>query len=47
MWKVLFRGTLAATIIYFIAGVMGYTTFALYPNCASIMEDQNILKAPY
>jgi len=28
MWKILLRGTIGATIIYMIAGVFGYVTFA-------------------
>ena len=31
MWKVLFRGSVAATVAYLFGGIFGYTTFAEYP----------------
>lgn len=46
MWKVMVRGTVAATIAYIMVGIFGYVTFAAYPEVAEIMDIQNILKAP-
>jgi amino acid permease len=46
MWKVMLRGTVGATICYMLAGVFGYVSFAGYANVDSIMNIQNILKAP-
>jgi amino acid permease len=31
MWKVMLRGTVGSTILYVIAGLFGYATFAQYP----------------
>ena len=47
MWKVVTIATTIAVICYSLAGFFGYATFANYPNVAEIMEEENILKAPY
>ena len=49
MQKVLVYGTLVASLAYIMAGMFGYITFAMYPSeeLSDIMQDQNILKAPY
>lgn len=47
MWKVICSATLIAVICYSLAGFFGYATFANYPNVEQIMEEENILKAPY
>jgi amino acid permease len=44
MWKVLIYGTSGATFAYILAGIFGFTTFALYPiteggeTCDEIMS---------
>ena len=58
MWKVLFRGSVLATVAYLFGGIFGYATFAEYPipnrtsypyteTVDTIMNLQNILKCPY
>ena len=47
MKKVLGIGTGMATIAYILCGSFGYITFVKRSNVEDIMEEQNILKAPY
>ena len=47
MWRVLIIATLIAVTSYALAGFFGYATFALYPDVDKIMEEENILEAPY
>ena len=48
MWKILWRGTLAATFLYWIAGVFGYVTFIERPNeLNKVMKNQDILEGEY
>jgi len=47
MSKVLYIGTAMATIAYVMTGMFGYITFSMHPEVDKIMNDQNILKAPY
>jgi amino acid permease len=44
MWKVMRNGTVGATLAYLLAGVFGYSTFAMYPDVRDLMDKQNILK---
>ena len=47
MWRVLIIATMIAVTSYALAGFFGYATFALYPDVDKIMEEENILEAPY
>lgn len=47
MNKVLIIGTGIAIVAYIMAGLFGYVTFSTHPDVDQIMNDQNILKAPY
>jgi amino acid permease len=49
MNKVLYGGTAVAATAYIMTGMFGYVTFAAFPEdqLADIMDEQNILKAPY
>lgn len=44
MWKVMRNGTVGATVVYVMAGIFGYVTFASNPNVKELMDKQNILK---
>ena len=39
--------TIIASTSYAMAGFFGYATFALYPDVDTIMNEENILEAPY
>lgn len=39
MWKVLLYGTIIAVVLYLMAGIFGYVTFASYIDCDSIMNE--------
>lgn len=43
MWKVLFYGTVGASIAYMFAGIFGYITFSRYANINELMSIKNIL----
>ena len=47
MWRVIIISTVIAVICYGLAGFFGFATFSLYPNVSAIMEEENILEAPY
>ena len=43
MWKVLFYGTVGASIAYVMAGVFGYSSFAANKDVDEMMNIKNIL----
>ena len=47
MRKVMVVGTVAATVLYLLAGIFGYVTFANDPDRDAIFNKQNILEVEY
>lgn len=44
MQRIIIIGTIAAIVVYLLAGIFGYVTFIGNPNLDAIMEKQNILE---
>lgn len=44
MDKILYMGTIMASVAYIMCGVFGYVTFSNHKNVEALMEKQNILE---